>query len=53
MSPYPCGIKECIPEARICNGIRDCPGVEDELNCGRYTNSFQSHAKRKHYLFYL
>ena len=47
-SSHPCGKEGCFPEARVCNGIRDCPGGEDEIDCGRLFNSFKSRLKHTH-----
>ncbi|KAK2192054.1 hypothetical protein NP493_40g08029 [Ridgeia piscesae] len=34
---YHCPLSFCIPHRKICDGIVDCPGGEDELDCHNYT----------------
>ena len=46
-SSSPCGNMTCIPEARICNGVLDCSGGEDELDCGMSLNAFQTVLKHE------
>lgn len=32
---YTCPDGKCIPENKICDGVRDCLEGTDEINCGR------------------
>jgi len=30
-----CSTGQCVPDYQVCDGVNDCPNVEDELNCGK------------------
>ena len=38
---FKCPQSFCIASRYICDGIAQCPGYEDELNCGNEKDLFQ------------